>query len=218
MTAILTAPDGRAFSLTKLSFRGRQVLPPPAALVLALTALSGGKRNLGLAESWATRIALTAIMQAADLPRARNGGAERRHKELADLSNQAKSVARTRAKLLSMHREALGQIEEAGADARHPLIIADDLERIEAELQAHIAAVAATSSPSASMPQSSAKIGPAEVARMCGRAFNSLTGSPGTIRSKDGVAYGPFLELVRVAFQELSIDASAEHYARAAGM
>jgi len=49
------------------------------------------------------------------------------------------------------------------------------------------------------------------VALMCLEAFEELSGSKATRRSKDGKAYGPFLEFVSDAFEALEINASPEN-------
>lgn len=52
------------------------------------------------------------------------------------------------------------------------------------------------------------------VALDCWDAFTSLSGRPATVPSKDGVAYGQFLEFVGSIFQALGIPASPETWAR----
>lgn len=218
MTAILTLPDGRTAALTKLSYAGRQLLPPPPGLLLAVADLSPTALP-AVIEKWSGQIAISAIMMAADEPRSRRGGSEAEKRELADLVQAKKTLGRLRVQFRSMHSELISRIEDANADARHPLLLADDIAAIEAHISAHLASMEKSSEEARdSAPQSSAKIAPLEIARMCRSAFERLRAEPAKIRNKAGVAYGPFLDFVRAVFDALNVDSSAEYYARIASM
>jgi hypothetical protein len=56
------------------------------------------------------------------------------------------------------------------------------------------------------------------IALRCARTYSALTGLRATVstRTKDGTAYGPFLELVTGVFQAAGVDARPEGYARRA--
>jgi hypothetical protein len=54
------------------------------------------------------------------------------------------------------------------------------------------------------------------VANYLANEYETFTGKRPTVRTRNGAAYGPFLELVRKVFRAMSIDNSAEAAARKA--
>jgi hypothetical protein len=215
----LVAPDGRVLELRELRHAGRQVLPPPQSLVTALERLPVLPAKSANTVAWAERIAIAGIMQIADLPRAREAGAARTRKEIEQFRRHARAVRALRDHILAMHQEALSALlEGAGADARHPLVLVDDLAKILVDLErqstASTKSQSSIHSPSRSGLERKSNSGPMEVARMSARAFVSLTGKPATVPTRDGSAYGPFLGLVTAAFLATDIAASPEYWAR----
>jgi hypothetical protein len=73
------------------------------------------------------------------------------------------------------------------------------------------AAADLASAPVASKPR---KTQERKIARVVAQHYHGLTGEQPAVRTKDGVAYGPFLDLLSEVFEILEVAASSEDQAR----
>jgi len=173
-------------------------------------------------EAWATRLVLASIMQVADLPRAKNAGSSAASRELVKFVKLAGARNEFRDHILSMHRESLSALEEFGGSARHPLILADDLAKFEVLFGQDIDDLSAAAKKGLKALDGAPRLAPRKVrqeghkavAEMAARAFKALTGKGATRRSREGSAYGPFLDFLGDVFRALEMRGSVDHYAR----
>lgn len=185
--------------------------PQHAALVAAIRALEGGaEQPADRLDRLAVMIELAcAVAGAADLPRAKETTEERGRAELSELADDALRLWTT---MSTMHRNAL-----AGLEARIGLEWLVTMEKV-----AFLAAAAKAAADGPLSGKTTGKGRPTkqqatDVARICAQVYRTVTGQTATVATlSNNRASGPFLAFVAVAFQALSIKASAELHARRA--
>jgi hypothetical protein len=116
--------------------------------------------------------------------------------------------------LAAATERALEAFDSLPQSARDALYLREDLpplKQLRFALQTLHLAAALAAKPKAPGPGAP----PREIARAVARHYEQLTGKRPTVGTKDGVAYGPFLNIMREVFAILGVDASAEVQARA---
>lgn len=160
---------------------------------------------------WAQKLAWGSVLHAVnDLPRSNLTSAAKARAEIKCLGDLAHQLAKH---ILTMHANSLDAIRKQ-KPRKDPLIMFDDLKDIVALQKKALADL--SSLPSLVTAKGRPKKRSArDVAGIAGSAYRSLTKCEPKTRTKDGEAYGPFLDFLGRLLDVLDIDAKPEHLARA---
>lgn len=186
--------------------KGRNQVARMEEVLRALPLAKGKEADVGM---WAQQLAMGSLFLVNDLPRANLTTPAKARAEIRRLGKLAHQLA---SHILTMHANSLDVIRKQ-KPRKDPLMIFDDLKSIvdlEEKARALVSSVPSLTTAKGRPKKRNA----GEVARIAGDAYRSLTRKEPTVSTKDGVAYGPFLEFLDQILNVLDVDAKPEHLAR----